>query len=251
MTSDHPFAIPQPLIDALRAAQHITVLTGAGISAESGLPTFRDRLTGLWAHYRPEDLSTPDAFRRNPRLVWEWFADHRIAMAKAHPNLAHHALVQMERHVPRLTLLTQNIDGLHQRAGSRNVIELHGNIARTKCFDANHIVETWPETDDLPPRCPQCGSRLRPDVVWFGEVLPPEALHAATTAAKQCDLFFSIGTSGIVEPAASLAYRALSRGATVVLINLDVINDSSRWLYKINGPAGQILPALIQATWPN
>jgi NAD-dependent deacetylase len=227
------------------------VLTGAGISAESGLPTFRDRLTGLWANYRPEDLSTPDAFRRNPRLVWEWFAGHRTAMANAHPNPAHYALVQLEQHSPHFTLLTQNIDGLHQRAGSQNVVELHGNIARTKCFDANHVVDTWSETPDIPPRCPKCGSQLRPDVVWFGEILPPEALHMATTAAKHCDVFLSIGTSGIVEPAASLAYRALSRGATVVLINLDVINDSSRWLYKINGSAGQILPALVQATWPS
>lgn len=249
MQSDQSFAFPPPLIDTLKAAQHIAVLTGAGISAESGLPTFRDTLTGLWAQYRPEDLSTPEAFRRNPRLVWEWFAGHRAAMAKAQPNPAHYALVQMEHHVPHFTLLTQNIDGLHQRAGSHHVVELHGNIARTKCFEANHVVDIWLETDDLPPRCPQCSSHLRPDIVWFGEVLPPEALQAATTAAKQCDVFLSIGTSGIVEPAASLAYRALSRGATVVLINLDVINDSSRWLYKINGPAGRILPALVQAVW--
>jgi NAD-dependent deacetylase len=251
MSSNHPFALPPALIDRVRAAQRITVLTGAGISAESGLPTFRDKLTGLWAQYRPEDLSTPDAFRRDPRLVWEWFANHREAMAKAQPNPAHYALVRMEQQIPTFTLLTQNIDGLHQRAGSRNVVELHGNIGRTKCFEANHVVDTWPETDDVPPRCLQCGSYLRPDVVWFGEILPPAALQTATMAAKQCDLFLSIGTSGIVEPAASLAYRALSSGATVVLINLDVINDSSRWLYKINGPAGQILPALVQAAWPN
>jgi NAD-dependent deacetylase len=250
MTASSAHTFPPTLIDTLRAAQRIAVLTGAGISAESGLPTFRDRLTGLWAQYRPEDLSTPDAFRRNPRLVWEWFAGHRAAMAAAAPNPAHLALARMERAVAQFTLLTQNIDGLHQRAGSGNVVELHGNIARTKCFEENALVDTWEETGDVPPRCPRCGGQLRPDVVWFGELLPEAALNAANAAAKQCDVFFSIGTSGIVEPAASLAYRALSRGATVVLINLDVINDASRQLYKINAPAGQVLPALVDAAWP-
>jgi len=241
---------PQTLLDTLRRAQRITVLTGAGISAESGLPTFRDKLTGLWAHYRPEDLSTPDAFRRDPRLVWEWFATHRAAMTAAAPNPAHHALVRMEAVVPQFTLLTQNIDGLHQRADNRRVVELHGNIARTKCFVEDLPVDTWDETGDVPPRCPRCGGLLRPDVVWFGELLPEQALATASATAKQCDVFFSIGTSGIVEPAASLAYRALSRGATVVLINLDVVNDASRQLYKINAPAGQVLPALVEAAWP-
>lgn len=250
MTSSQSFVIPPALIESLRAARHITVLTGAGVSAESGLRTFRDRLTGLWAEYRPEDLSTPEAFRQNPRLVWEWHAGHREAMAAAQPNPGHYALAHMEQQVPQFTLLTQNIDSLHQRAGSKQVIELHGNIARTRCFDNNHRVDTWPETSEIPPRCPECGSYLRPDVVWFGEVLPPEALEVATTAAKQCDVFFSIGTSGIVEPAASLAHRALSRGAVVVVINRDVINDESRWLYKINGPSGELLPALVQAAWP-
>ena len=134
--------------------------------------------------------------------------------------------------------------------GSANLVELHGNIARTKCFDENVPVDRWDETGDVPPVCPRCGGLLRPDVVWFGELLPKAALDAATAAAKQCDLFFSIGTSGIVEPAASLAYRAMSRGATVVMINLDVIPDESRQLYKINGPAGHVLPALVNAVWP-
>src|SRR4051794_3908025 len=182
-------AFPQALLDTLRRAQRITVLTGAGISAESGLPTFRDKLAGLWAHERPEDLSTPEAFRRDPRLVWEWFAAHRAAMAVAAPNPAHQALVRMESAVPQLTLLTQNIDGLHQRAGSRAVVELHGNIARTKCFVENLLVDNWEETGDVPPRCPRCGGLLRPDVVWFGELLLEQALATATAAAKQCDVF--------------------------------------------------------------
>jgi len=154
-------AFPQELLDTLRRAQRITVLTGAGISAESGLPTFRDKLTGLWAQYRPEDLSTPEAFRRDPRLVWEWFAAHRTAMAAAAPNPAHYALVRMEAAVPQFTLLTQNIDGLHQRAGNRTVVELHGNIACTKCFVEDLPVDTWDETGDVPPCCPRRGcSRL-------------------------------------------------------------------------------------------
>ena len=157
---------PQALLDTLRQAQRVTVLTGAGISAESGLPTFRDKLTGLWAQYRPEDLSTPEAFRRDPRLVWEWFAAHRAAMTMATPNPAHQALVRMESAVPQFTLLTQNIDGLHQRAGSRAVIELHGNIARTKCFVEDLPVDTWEETGDVPPRCPRCGGPCGP--MWSG-----------------------------------------------------------------------------------
>jgi NAD-dependent deacetylase len=250
MTTTSAYTFPAALIDTLRAAQHIAVLTGAGVSAKSGLPTFRDKLTGLWEQYRPEDLSTPEAFRRDPRLVWEWFAQHRAAMASVAPNPAHTALARIERSVPRFTLLTQNIDGLHQRAGSANVVELHGHIARTKCFEEDTPVDAWEETGAVPPRCPRCGGQLRPDVVWFGELLPEAALATATAAAKQCDVFFSIGTSGVVEPAASLAYRALSRGATVVVINLDVVDDASRQLYKINAPAGQVLPALVAAAWP-
>jgi NAD-dependent deacetylase len=249
MTDAVPSDIPLPLVEALRAARHVMVLTGAGISAESGLPTFREKLTGLWERYRPEDLATPDAFRANPALVWQWYADRRAMMANVSPNPAHAALVAIEQRVPQFTLVTQNIDSLHQRAGSRSVIELHGNIARTKCFERNHQVKIIPESHEIPPRCPQCGSHLRPDIVWFGELLPPEALQAAVDAAKSCDLFFSIGTSGVVEPAASLAYRAMDRGATVVQINLDVTNESSRWLYKINGKAGQVLPALVAAAW--
>ncbi|MCL4303957.1 MAG: NAD-dependent deacylase [Anaerolineae bacterium] len=247
MNEEQRFVMPQELIDTLRTARHVVVLTGAGISAESGLPTFRDRLTGLWAQYKPEELSTPQAFRHNPGLVWEWHAELRRAMAEAVPNAGHLALAQMEQKIPQFTLLTQNIDGLHQRAGSRNVIELHGNIARTKCADEDVIVEAWEETGEIPPRCPHCRGLLRPDVVWFGEMLPKEALALANTAAKECDVFFSIGTSGVVEPAASLAYRAMEKGATVVIINLDVQTNLSSKYYKIHAAAGIILPILLQA----
>lgn len=243
------FAFSPALIEALRNAQHIAVLTGAGISAESGLSTFRDAQTGLWARYRPEDLATPQAFERNPRLVWEWYAWRRQVVAQARPNAGHLALVEMERRLARLTLITQNVDGLHQRAGSRQVIELHGNIQRTKCFRENVVIEKWPDTDDVPPRCPRCGGLLRPDVVWFGEALPLEALRLAVAAANTCQVFMSVGTSGLVQPAASLAYQALAKGALVVEVNPDSTPLSAH-ATCLNGPAGQVLPALVQAVWP-
>jgi NAD-dependent deacetylase len=243
------FTPPPPLVEALRSARFVAVLSGAGISAESGLATFRDRLTGLWERYELEDLVTTQALARNPGLVWDWFEDMRAAMGRAAPNPAHIALTEIERRVPRFTLLTQNIDSLHQRAGSQNVHELHGNIFRTKCQGDGAVVEEWLDTGESPPLCPRCGSILRPDVVLFGEMLPDDAWEAATEAVEGCDLFFSIGTSGVVEPAASLTYHALMRGATVVQTNLDVETQYSERLYKIHGPAGTILPALVQAAW--
>ncbi len=166
--------IPTELIEALRKAARVTALTGAGISAESGVPTFRDAQTGLWAKYRPEELATTEAFRRNPRLVWDWYTWRRERVAQAHPNPGHLALAEMEKRVPQFTLVTQNVDGLHRRAGSRNVIELHGNIMRTKCFHEDIMVEAWADTGETPPSCPHCGGPLRPDVVWFGEALPAD-----------------------------------------------------------------------------
>src|SRR5262249_23649094 len=137
---------PESLLDALRAARRVVVLTGAGVSAESGVPTFRDAQTGLWANFKPEDLATPEAFQRNPRLVWEWYAERRQRVGEVQPNPGHFAIAELERRVPQFLLATQNVDGLHQRAGSRNVVELHGNITRTKCFEENTVVESWPAT---------------------------------------------------------------------------------------------------------
>jgi NAD-dependent deacetylase len=248
---EQAFEIPQELIEKLRAARHVAVLTGAGVSAESGVPTFRDAQTGLWAQYNPMELATPQAFQQNPKLVWEWYEWRRQLVEQVEPNPAHRALVELERLVPRFTLITQNVDGLHRRAGSQNVIELHGNIARTKRFDDDVIVEQWQDTDEVPPRCPQTGSLLRPDVVWFGEMLPSEALETATATTRDCDVFLSVGTSGQVEPAASLPYWALQHGATVAIINLDVSTRTNGSIFKLRGPAGQVLPALLQATWPD
>ena len=244
-----PAALPRPLIDALRSARAVAVLTGAGVSAESGVPTFRDALTGLWAQFRPEDLATPEAFQRDPRQVWGWYEWRRSQLVGVLPNPAHIALADMQRRVPRFTLITQNVDGLHQQAGSQGVIELHGNIARTKCFRENAVVERWDETGDVPPRCPRCGGLLRPDVVWFGESLPPRALDAAEQAARDCDVFLSVGTSGVVYPAASLTDLAAERGATTAIFNPDSTPQSAD--FHITGPAGQTLPALVQAVWPD
>ena len=246
MTNTETDALLDQLVPLLHNARHIVVLSGAGISAESGLPTFRDPMTGLWAQYRPEELATPQAFRQNPRLVWDWFAWRRELVQAAAPNAAHAALVALEQVVPQVTIVTQNVDGLHQRAGSSRVIELHGNLTRFACFAEGTPVDEWAPTDERPPRCPRCGGLVRPAVVWFGEQLPAQALDDALAATKDCDLFFSIGTSGTVEPAASLPYRALDRGATVVISNLEVANRAAPPLYYLNGRAGEWLPALVQ-----
>jgi NAD-dependent deacetylase len=242
-------SFPASLLDQLRRARRIAVLTGAGVSAESGVPTFRDAQSGHWAKFRPEDLATPDAFRRNPRLVWEWYAVRRAKVAEVHPNPAHLALAAMEHHVPEFLLITQNVDGLHQRAGSEKICELHGNITRTKCFDENISVERWKDTDEIPPHCPRCGGYLRPDVVWFTESLPVDAFKRSLEASQKCEVFFSIGTSTLVYPAASLPFEALQRRAIVVEINPQATPLTDVATYFLPGPAGVVLPALVKAAW--
>ena len=238
------------LLKSLRTARHVAVLTGAGISAESGLPTFRDKLTGLWAKYDPYQLGTPEAFQANPQLVWEWFAWRRDLVAQAEPNAGHRALVEMSKHTPMFSIYTQNVDGLHQAAGSQNVYELHGSINKFKCFLENTPIESWSATDQVPPPCPNCGGPLRPDVVWFGENLPKRILENALLVAQNCDVYFSIGTSGTVQPAASLPEIASKCGATTVTINLEVGNRAAHKIYDFNGKAGEILPALVAAALP-
>lgn len=239
--------IPHALIQRLTAARSVTVLTGAGVSAESGVPTFRDAQTGLWAKYQPEDLATPTAFRRNPRLVWEWYAWRRKLVADAKPNPAHFALVELEQHVPQFHLVRQNVDGLHQWAGSKNVIELHGNITRTKCFNEGTIISKWPDTGDVPPKCPDCGGLLRPDVVWFEEPLPEAEIAIAQQAACSSDVFLSIGTSTVVYPAAALPFEALKGGASVVEINPQPTPLTDKAEFTLSGAAGAVLPELIAA----
>lgn len=241
--------IPEPLIEQLKKARRFVALTGAGVSAESGVPTFRDAQTGLWAQFAPEDLATPDAFRRNPRLVWEWYAMRRAKVADVHPNPAHVALARMEGCVEEFLLVTQNVDGLHQRAGSQNLCELHGNITRTKCFEEDRVVEKWTDDAEVPPRCPRCGGYLRPDVVWFTESLPVDAFNRSLEASQACDVFLSIGTSTLVYPAASLPFEALQGKALVVEINPESTPLTESVQFSLRGAAGVVLPALVESVW--
>jgi NAD-dependent deacetylase len=242
--------IPSTLIQTLKNARSVAVLTGAGVSAESGVPTFREAQTGLWAQYDPQELATPQAFRRTPRLVWEWYSWRRELVSGAAPNAGHVALVELAAQVPRFTLITQNVDGLHQRAGSQNVIELHGNIMRTKCSEDGRFIPSWPPPDAIPPHCPHCGGLLRPDVVWFGESLPYAALKTAVSAAQSCDIFFAIGTSALVQPAASLPFEAMQASAVTIEINPATTPLTNHVDYALTGPAGRVLPALLAAAFP-
>ena len=236
--------LPSSLIDRLRAARRIVAFTGAGISVESGLSTFRDKQTGLWAKYRPEDLATPQAFQRNPRMVWEWYEWRRGVGAKAEPNPGHHALAHIEAARPGFFLATQNVDGLHARAGSRNLVELHGNIRRTICFDHRHLAESWEPTDEPPPRCAQCGSLLRPDVVWFGEL--PYDLDVIDEALLACDVFAAIGTSGAVYPAAGYVAEAHALGIPTVELNLEPSDNARAFDDARYGPATEVVPAFVE-----
>ena len=243
--------IPPSLAGAIANARSVAVLTGAGVSAESGVPTFRDAQTGLWAQFDPLKLATPDAFRRNPKLVWDWYAWRRKLVAKAEPNAGHRALVVLENRVSDFVLITQNVDGLHRRAGSRNVVELHGNIGRVKCSREDTIVEHWTEAGDAVPRCARCGALLRPDVVWFEEALPADRLHAAEAAARRCQILLVVGTSAEVYPAAALPDCAKAAGAVIVEINPHPTPLSGVADYVLRAPAGIALPALVAASWPD
>ncbi len=241
--------IPAELIRFLTKAERIAVLTGAGVSQESGLRTFRDSQEGLWAQYRPEDLASPEAFARDPKLVWDWYAWRREAVKGVRPNPGHYALVEMEQKVSDFTLITQNVDGLHRFAGSKNVLELHGNIQRVRCADCGIYTETWDDDGESVPRCGSCSGLLRPDVVWFGEALPRGELESAVLAARACQVFFSIGTSGLVQPAASLARAARDNGAVVVEINAEPTPLTPDADFALRGKSGEILPQLLKAVW--
>ena len=240
----------QSLARLLKESNHLAILTGAGISAESGLPTFRDPLTGLWANFHPEDLATPEAFQRDPEFVWQWYIDRRKMANQVKPNPGHYMIAWLAERVPKLTLITQNVDGLHQSAGSPKVIELHGNIHRSKCFRYGHPIEVElvDENSIKPPECPECGSLARPDVVWFGEILPEQELTEAVSAACSADLFLVIGTSGVVNPAASLSLTARNHRATVAVINPDP-GAAIRGSLFLKGNSGMILPELAAETW--
>lgn len=228
----------------LAEATSVAVLTGAGISAESGVPTFRGA-GGLWKNNKPEELATPEAFAKDPRLVWEWYNFRRECIAKAQPNPAHKALVQLEIQKPRFTLITQNVDGLHDLAGSGKILKLHGDIWRLRCTicGANFPNRRVP-LPKLPPHC-ACGGMARPGVVWFGEPLPEGMMKEAEHAAAAAQVFLVIGTSAVVYPAASLVPYAKQSGAKVIEINTESTAVSATVDCALQGPAGEILPRLV------
>jgi len=262
--------LPAELATALREARHIVVFTGAGVSAESGIPTFRDALTCLWSRFDAMALATPEAFLADPALVWGWYEWRRLKVRQARPNPAHHAIADLAHRVPRLTLVTQNVDDLHERASSPAeacpVLHLHGSLHQPRCFncgtpfepptDAAAVADRnapagWrPQALDAdgqrlpPPPCPACGGLIRPGVVWFGESLPAHALAAAFDAAEHCDLLLSVGTSGVVEPAASIPRVAARAGAWVLHVNPQPVAVGGAKVRQLNGAAGTVLPEL-------
>lgn len=237
----------QDAVRRLARAERVVVLTGAGISKESGIPTFREAQEGLWARYDPMMMASREGFLRDPKLVWEWY-EYRFGMVEAaQPNPGHAAIAELERIIPATTVITQNVDGLHQLAGSRNVLELHGSIRHYKCLGGRHTGFTRADVagPEKPPRCPRCGDLLRPDVVWFGEYLPEDAVAAAYAASERCDAMLVVGTSGVVQPAASLPYLAARGGALVVDINPDRDEIAQMADIFLQGPGGAVLPVLV------
>jgi NAD-dependent deacetylase len=234
--------------ELLQHARRVAVLTGAGISAESGVPTFRGS-SGLWKQFRPQDLATPEAFARNPDLVWEWYDWRRGILAKIEPNPGHHALSALEQRVSQFTLITQNVDGLHQRAGSRSVLEIHGSIWDIRCTTCRKQWRDRTVPLPLPPRC-ECGALARPGVVWFGENLPVDVWKSAETATQSCDAFLVVGTSAVVYPAAGLVPLARSSGAKIIEVNLETTPMSGLVDFALTGPAGEILPQLVDTVKP-
>ncbi len=237
------------LITRLRQAQRIVVLTGAGISAESGVPTFR-AADGLWQKFKPEELASMDAFMRNPQLVWEWYQHRRQILTNVSPNSGHFTLAAMEQHFPLFSIYTQNVDGLHQRAGSKRVFELHGNIARSRCIRCLQLTSDMDEDVKEIPHC-KCGGMLRPDVVWFGEMLLEGMIEAGYVEIREADVFVVIGTSGVVYPAASLAVEAVQRNVYCVEINTEPSALSAQMDVVLPGKSGEILPGLWQQVAPH
>ena len=241
-----PLTLPDSVLHRLKTARNIVALTGGGMAAESKIPSFREAHSGEWAAYDVSELATEQAYLRNPRLVWEWYEHRRRVADAAEPSPAHYALVDLEQHYPSFTLITQTIDGLHWRAGSRDMVELNGSLGRPRCYEAGHVISSWEDVGESPPRCPHCGSMLRPGVVLFGEGLPEWELRRARVAVEQCEVFMCVGDVGAIEPVASFPFVAKRVGALVLAI------DAADSIYTlmadhiIDEPLADALPALVQ-----
>lgn len=238
----------------IQEARIVTILTGAGVSKESGVPTFRDALEGLWAQYDPAQLATPQAFKSNPKLVWDWYEWRRDLAGNVSPNPGHYALAKLQDYKPHTHIITQNVDDLHEQAGSKDVIHLHGNIATHKCFDNCQGVPTLIDIESLefdkevgPPECPHCGAYMRPNVVWFGEALPSDELNKASQYSQVCDVMIVVGTSGMVSPASELPRIAKQSGAKIIEVNPDESMITRIADIKLEGGSGQMLPEVIEA----
>jgi len=238
---EHPV---DAVVTLLAGVRRVAVLTGAGISAESGVPTFRGQ-DGLWKQYRAESLATPEAFERDPALVWEWYDWRRGLIAPVEPNAGHRVLAGWEALFGDFAVITQNVDGLHAKAGSRNLVELHGNIWKLRCTKEGTVEEVR-ETPlrRLPPVCPSCGSLRRPHIVWFGEALDPDVLDRAAAISRSCQVMFVLGTSGIVQPAASLPFAAARAGAKIVEVNIEPTPLTPQADHFLPGKAGDVLSDL-------
>jgi NAD-dependent deacetylase len=234
----------EEVVEFLAGTGRVAVLTGAGISAESGVPTFRGK-DGLWRQYKAETLATPEAFERDPKLVWEWYDWRRGLIAPVEPNAGHRVIAGWESLFGEMAVITQNVDGLHAKAGSQNVVELHGNIWKLRCTREGTVGEVRDNPlPHIPPVCPNCGSFLRPHIVWFGESLDPVVLGRAYELSESCQVMFVIGTSAVVHPAASLPYSAARAGAKIIEVNLEPTSLTPQADFFFPGKAGEILPVL-------
>jgi NAD-dependent deacetylase len=250
--------IPTALIEKIKTAKHLVVLTGAGVSAESGIPTFRDALTGLWENYEAETLASEDGFSADPALVWGWYEWRRNKVLQSKPNPAHETIAKLATPIPKFTLITQNVDDLHERAGNVDVLHLHGSLHTPRCFDCNapydlpkEITQNYQlkESRIVPPKCVLCDGDIRPGVVWFGEMLPPDVWEDSLVACEHCDVMLIVGTSGLVYPAANLPHIAHKNGATLVQVNPTITSLNGVATYNLHGKAGDILPKLYDATF--
>lgn len=236
--------LPASLIEHLKTAKSVVFFSGAGISAESGIPTFRGK-DGIWKKFRPEELANFDAFIRNPELVWEWYNYRKTIIHNSKPNDGHYAIVEFEKYFDEVIVITQNVDNLHRRAGSKIIHELHGNIEKNFCVSCKKRYDYDLELKEGVPRC-TCEGLIRPDVVWFGEFLPADQFHASEKAAQNCDIFFIVGTSAVVYPAASLVEVAKNSGAFLVEVNIEETEATSLADVSLFGESGKVLPKIVE-----